>query len=32
MDFDTLNGELRESGAAMDESLLVHVLWQLPNA
>jgi hypothetical protein len=32
MDVDTLNGELRESGAAMDESLLVHVLWQLPTA
>jgi len=26
MDVDTLNGEFRESGAAMDESLLVHVL------
>jgi len=32
MDVDTLNGELRLSGAAMDESLLVHVLWQLSNA
>jgi hypothetical protein len=29
MDVDSLNGELRESGAAMDEFLLVHVLWQL---
>jgi hypothetical protein len=29
MDVDTLNGELRQHGAAMDELLLVHVLWQL---
>jgi hypothetical protein len=29
MDVDTLNGELRRNGAAMDELLLVHVLWQL---
>jgi hypothetical protein len=29
MDVDSLNGELREGGAAMDELLLVHVLWQL---
>jgi hypothetical protein len=28
MDVDTLNGELRHNGAAMDELLLVHVLWQ----
>ncbi len=30
MDVDTLNGELRYHGAAMDR--LVHVLWQLSNA
>jgi hypothetical protein len=30
MDVDTLNGELRRNGAAMDDT--VHVLWQLSNA
>jgi hypothetical protein len=29
MDVDTLNGELRATGAAVDELLLVHELWQL---
>jgi len=28
MDVDTLNGGFARSGAAMDELLLVHVLWQ----
>jgi hypothetical protein len=32
MDVDTLNGELRRNGAAMDDSSVVHVLWQLSNA
>jgi hypothetical protein len=31
MDVDTLNGELRRNGAAMDATT-VHVLWQLSNA
>jgi len=31
MDVDTLNGELRRNGAAMDVAL-VHVLWQLSNS
>jgi hypothetical protein len=30
MDVDTLNGELRNGGAAMDGN--VHVLWQQSNA
>jgi hypothetical protein len=29
MDVDSLNGELRKRGAAMDELLVVLVLWQL---
>jgi hypothetical protein len=32
MDVDTLTGELRESGAAVDGSEAVHVLWQLSTA